>query len=312
MPDPSLTERHRTQDIARRETLREDAERLSATLPPLLVAAERLAATIHLGVHGRRKAGVGETFWQFRRYRAEDPASAIDWRQSAKSQHLFVREREWEAAEAVWFWRDGSPGMRFTSDNAHTTKIDRASLLVLALATLLVRGGERIALLGEGRAPSSGKLALNRIGHALAGETPKDDALPPDAPIARHAHIVWVSDFLSPPDVLESAMRRIARGGVHGHLVHIVDPAEEDFPFTGRIRFEAADGRAHETLGRAEAARTAYRARFQAHCEAVSDAARRLGMTYLKHRTDHRPELALVALYTALGGPNVRAGLRQG
>src|SRR5258706_14680868 len=92
---------------------REEAESLAAALPPLLVEAERLASSIWLGVHGRRKAGMGETFWQFRRYRVEDPATAIDWRQSAKSQHLFVRERGWEAAETVWFWRDASVGMRY-------------------------------------------------------------------------------------------------------------------------------------------------------------------------------------------------------
>ena len=59
---------------------------------------------------------MGESFWQFRRYASEDPSTAIDWRQSAKSQHLFVREREWEAPQSVWFWRDGSPGMQFKSD----------------------------------------------------------------------------------------------------------------------------------------------------------------------------------------------------
>ena len=96
--------------------LREQAETLAASLPPLLAASERLAAAVSLGVHGRRKSGMGETFWQFRRYRSEDPSTAVDWRQSAKSQHLFVREREWEASEAVWFWRDGSANMRFKSE----------------------------------------------------------------------------------------------------------------------------------------------------------------------------------------------------
>ncbi|MBU6472987.1 MAG: DUF58 domain-containing protein, partial [Alphaproteobacteria bacterium] len=80
------------------EAVRAQAEALAAGLPPLQVAAERLASSVSLGVHGRRTAGMGETFWQFRRYQAEDPSTAIDWRQSAKSQHLFVREREWEAA----------------------------------------------------------------------------------------------------------------------------------------------------------------------------------------------------------------------
>ena len=296
MPEP-LTDR-----VSQSSLLRGKAERAAGALPPLLVAAERLASTVALGVHGRRKAGMGETFWQFRRYRAEDPASAIDWRQSAKSQHLFVREREWEAAEAVWFWRDGSAGMRFSSSAEIESKADRASLLSLALCSLLVRGGERIALLGEGRLPSSGRATLNRIGHSLTDDL-ADLALPPDARMTRNGHFVWLSDFLSPFGEIEKVLRRLASNGLHAHLVHIVDPAEEDFPFTGRTRFETVDGRLREIFGRAENVRGEYRARFKAHSESISDLARRLGFSYLMHRTDHRPELALIALYAALGGP---------
>jgi uncharacterized protein (DUF58 family) len=217
--------------------LRDSAEQIAAGLPPLLVAAERLASVISLGVHGRRKSGMGENFWQFRRFQAEDASTAIDWRQSAKSQHLFVREREWEAAEAVFLWRDGSAGMRFKSDFADTTKIDRASVLTLALGSLLIRGGERIALYGDGRVPSTGRAALNRIAHELI-DAPSDEALPPDAPVSKNSTFVWLSDFLSPLGEIETTLRRLARAGLSGQLVHIIDPAEEDFPFQGRTRFE--------------------------------------------------------------------------
>ena len=286
----------------RPDAVRDRAEALAATLPPLLVAAERLASSVSLGVHGRRKAGMGETFWQFRRYQSEDPAAIIDWRQSAKSQHLFVREREWEAAEAVWFWRDGSPGMRFKSEWAETSKIDRATVLTLALAALLVRGGERIALLGDGHGPGMGRPPLRRIAHELIDLAPSDAALPPDAHVTRNAQFVWFSDFLSPLPEIETAIKRLARAGLSGHLVHIIDPAEEDFPFTGRTRFEAAGLRESEILGRAEGARASYQARFQAHCEALRAFTRRMGWSYLAHRTDKRPETALVALYADLGG----------
>ena len=121
---------------SRSHRLRHCAEQLAAPLPPLLVAAERVAATVAQGVHGRRRVGSGETFWQFRRYQSGDPAAAIDWRQSAKSQRLFVRETEWEAAQSVWLWRDASPSMRYRSRAARAEKIERASLLALALAVL--------------------------------------------------------------------------------------------------------------------------------------------------------------------------------
>jgi len=284
--------------------LREDAETLAATLPPLLVAAERLASSINLGVHGRRKAGIGESFWQFRRYQSEDSTIAIDWRQSAKSQHLFVREREWEAAEAVWFWRDGSSTMRFASQG--TKKIERAGLLTLALGALLIRGGERIAVLGEGSVPSSSRIMLERMAHALASESAQEESLPPDAQMGRNAQFVWVSDFLSPLGDLEATMRRIAHEGLTGHLLRIVDPAEEDFPYSGRTRFEPTLGNGSEIFGRAETVRDSYRRRFRAHQEAVAELARRLGWTCLTHRTDKRPETALFALFLNLAGPNAK------
>jgi uncharacterized protein (DUF58 family) len=303
VPQQSLTDKKRNGEW---NPLREQAETLAAALPPLLAASERLAAAVNLGVHGRRKAGMGETFWQFRRYTSEDPSTAVDWRQSAKSQHLFVREREWEASEAVWFWRDGSATMRFKSAYSEVTKIDRAPVLALALGSLLIRGGERIALYGEGYLPATGRAPLRRIAHTLAELPPSDTALPPEAPVGKNAQFVWISDFLSPLGELENTLRRLARSGLNGHLVHIADPAEEDFPFAGRTRFEAVSGSDSELFGRAELVQAPYRARFKAHHEAVSALARRLGWSYLSHRTDKRPETALAALYADLGGPHAR------
>ena len=282
-----------------RASLQDEAEALSSTLPPLMVEAERLASAVSIGIHGRRKAGMGESFWQFRRFRAEDPSTAIDWRQSAKSQHLFVREREWEVAQSVWFWRDGSPGMRFQS--GAVTKLHRSSLLALALASALVRGGERIALLGDGHAPSSSRAALRRIGYALS-DAPFDESLPPNLPLSRNAQFVWFSDFLSPLTQIEAVLRRMRQSGTSGTLVHIIDPAEEDFPYEGRTRFETPDGDTAETLGRAETIASAYRARFKAHAETVALLAGKLRWNYLAHRTDRTPQTALIALYAGMSG----------
>ena len=78
--------------------LRARAEALGQTLPPLLAAAEHLAATVTLGEHGRRRPGMGDDFWQYRPARAGDALRLIDWRRSARSDQAFVQEREWQAA----------------------------------------------------------------------------------------------------------------------------------------------------------------------------------------------------------------------
>ena len=285
--------------------LQHEADALGAGLPPLMVAADRLAASISLGAHGRRKAGIGENFWQFRRYGSADSVGRIDWRQSAKSQHLFVREREWEAAQTVWFWRDSDGGMQFKSGDV--TKLERANLLLLALASLLVRGGERVGLLGASYLPAASRFTLSRIGHSLLDSamqekertrTEREDG-PPRAPIARGARIVWLGDFLS-PDV-EERMTGFARLGAVGHLVRVIDPAEEDFPYAGRARFESPRGRDSALFGRAESVGHDYRARFTAHGERIARAATRLGWSMTTHRTDHAPQTALIALHAAIG-----------
>ena len=146
--------------------LEREAHGLADRLPEILIDAQRIAQTVAHGLHGRRRAGPGETFWQFRQFQASDTLRQIDWRRSASSDHLYVREREWEAAHTVWLWPDLSPSMNFRSHLATTTKRDRAVLLMLAAAELLVRGGERVAMLGLTQ-PTASRKATTRMAEAI-------------------------------------------------------------------------------------------------------------------------------------------------
>ena len=288
--------------------LRDRAEQAAATLPPLLVAAERVATTVAQGVHGRRRVGQGETFWQFRQYEPGDAATRIDWRESAKSQRLYVRETEWEAAQSVWLWRDSSSSMDYTSAGyiagaAWPTKRDRAELILVALASLLVRGGERLTLLGSGVAPMTGRVALSRLvqlierpdggGAAAAG-------LPLFEPLPRMGQLVLIGDFLAPLDRVNAAVGQFAGAGLKGHLVQIVDPAEEDLPFAGRVRFEGVEEPDELVISRVETVRGDYARRFREHRQGLADIARAVGWTFGHHRTDRAPHLALLALHAVL------------
>ena len=285
--------------------LRDRAEQAAAVLPPLLVAAERVAVTVAQGVHGRRRVGQGETFWQFRQYEPGDAATRIDWRESAKSQRLYVRETEWEAAQSVWLWRDASASMNYTSADympgaEWPTKRDRAELLLLALASLLVRGGERLTALGSGMAPISGRIALSRVAELIGRDQPDGASLPAFEPLPRAAQLVFIGDFLSLPDAVNGAIARFAAAGLKGHLLQVVDPAEEDLPFDGRVRFEGVEERDQVVISRVESVREAYSERFRRHREGLAAIAAALGWSFGFHRTDRPPHLALLALYAAL------------
>lgn len=285
--------------------LREQAEALAEALPPLAAEAERIASTVAQGVHGRRRTGMGESFWQFRRFREGDTAANVDWRHSARSRHLFVREVELEAAESVWIWRDGSPSMDYASELALTTKKDRATVLALALTSLLVQGGESVAPLGGGTAATAGRTALRRMAHALidASGTGDQSSLPPPQRLPRYAQVVLISDFLSPADDIVTCLKGYAADGIQGHLIQVLDPAEEDFPFTGRTEFEGIEENLRLMRGRAERLRGAYHAQLALHRNRIMDAAQRLNFTFATHRTDRAPHTALLALYGALSGP---------
>jgi len=284
----------------RRLELQNQAARASGSLPPLLLAAERVASTVAQGVHGRRRVGQGETFWQFRRYETGDAANSIDWRQSAKSQHLYVRETEWEAAQSAWLWRDTSPSMHYSSGSKLPTKSARADLLLLSLAMLLMRAGERFALLGSARQARTGRAAFDRLADHMLRNTANDDSLPPYQPLRRYSQVILMGDFLSPPDEISARISALAARGVNGLFLQIVDPAERELPFRGRIRFEGFENEGETVLGRVQSAREAYRTKFLLHCSALQDIARRTGWTYLQHSTDHSAESALLNLYTAL------------
>jgi uncharacterized protein (DUF58 family) len=279
------------------------AEQLAAVLPPLLVAAERIAATVVHGMHGRRRVGQGETFWQFRRYETGDSPQMIDWRQSAKADPVFVRELEWAAAQTVWLWRDGSPSMRYRSAPSLPEKQERADLLTLALAALLVRGGERIALLGGGVRPGFGRAALNRIAELIERGTAGSASLPAAEQLPRHSHLVLIGDLLSPLEEIEPVIRTFAQRGVHGHLLQVLDPAEESLPFAGRVRFLGVEGEGETLMSRVETVREAYVARLQAHREALASLARAVGWSFTSTRTDRPPQTALLSLYMLLSEP---------
>ncbi|HTI02128.1 MAG TPA: DUF58 domain-containing protein [Acidisoma sp.] len=277
------------------------AEALGQTLPPLLLAAERVAASVAQGVHGRRRTGRGDSFWQYRPFSEGDSAQRIDWRQSARSDRLFVRETEWEAAQTVYLWVADGEAMRWHS-RATPPKRERAVLLALALAALLLRGGEYVRLLGAKPHPASGRPALPAIADLLdqpAGEQP----LPPPLRVPRHAHLVLIGDFLEPLESIRAAVTGFAGLPVSGHILQVLDPAEVELPFRGRVRFEGLGGLARAAgilVPKVEDIRDQYHQRLTAQVTGIGAIARAAGWTAGLHRTDHSPNAALLALYEAL------------
>lgn len=289
-------------EAAGRTTLHARAEALGQPLPPLLAEAEMLAATVMLGEHGRRRAGQGDEFWQYRAAHAGDPARAIDWRRSARSDAHFVREREWQAAQSVTLWVDPARSMDFTGGRNRPPKADRARLLALALAVLLSRGGERVGLAGRAP-PRAGRAQVLRLAGELTATPAGDDyGTPPATGLAGRGRAVFLSDFLGPVEAIEAALTRAAGEGVKGVLCQILDPAEEDFPFGGRTRFESMGGSLDFETRQAGGLRARYLSRLAARRARLQALAGRLGWHFASHHTGGPALPALLWLFRALEG----------
>ena len=281
--------------------LRARAEDLAGPLPPLLAAAEQLATTVLLGRHGRRRSGLGDEFWQFRPAHQGDEARLIDWRRSGRSDAHFVREKEWQAAQSVTVWVDGAQSMRFASAPALPQKAYRARLLALAVAVLLVRGGERVGLTGTGLPPRGGELQLLRLAAALtAEEGGADYGAPETRGMLAHSRALYVSDFLGDPAPVAEALTAAADRGVKGAILQVLDPQEEAFPFDGRTVFESMGGSLrYETL-KAGDLRGRYLERLAARKAELADLAQATGWQYACHHTDAPAAGSLLWLYGAL------------
>jgi uncharacterized protein (DUF58 family) len=292
--------------------LRAQADAVAATLPPLLVAARRIAASVTLGSHGRRRAGVGDSFWQFRPYSKDDTPQAIDWRQTGKFDTVYVREREWVAAQTAALWSDTSPSMRYRSSANLPTKAERAAVMILAMAELLTDGGERIVRLdGDGKlqkAAAAGRLAVAHMANAVTTElsseknTARGEMPVFAASLPRHATVILIGDFLAPLKEIAASLRSLTRHGIAGHIMQVLDPAEETLPFSGRVRFVGMENEGATVIDRTEDARADYMRKMAAHRDGLRSLAMTSGWSFGVHHTDQSPQPAVAALHKAVTG----------
>lgn len=303
-------------------TLTARAETLGGGLPALLLAAEHLADTVAMGAHGRRRAGLGDAFWQYRLAQPGDPARAIDWRRSARADQTYVREREAEIAQTLMIWADTARAMDYSGDpRRRPPKADRARLLALACALLALRGGERVGLIGPANAPATppanapaaaapaaapsvparaGRAHRMALAGGLMADDPADYGAPAPQGVPPRGAALLLTDGLGDPESICALMAKAAARGVTGALVQLLDPAEEDFAFDGRTIFESMGGALRHETRRAGDLRARYRDRLAARKAMLAEQCARAGWLHAVHHTDQPAQGVLLWLWRAL------------
>lgn len=276
------------------------SRKLAARVPRLILEARRVASTVIHGLHGRRRAGPGENFWQYRRFINGEPSNNVDWRRSARDDNLYVREREWEASHTIWLWADRSTSMEFTSALSEWSKLDRALVVSFALAEVLVQGGERVGIPDIMR-PTSNRNIIEKMAQTIVHDTGERLSLPPNFSPAPFSEVLLMSDFWGPVADFRRIVGQLAANGARGHVVQVVDPAEEAFPYAGRVEFIESEGLGSITAGRAETWRNDYQRLVENHRSALRAECEQVGWSFTVHRTDRGPTELLFALHARMG-----------
>ena len=267
------------------------------SLPDLIVAAERVAMNVIQGSHGRRRVGMGESFWQFRSYLPSDPVRSIDWRQSAKRDNTYIRQTEWEAAQTVILWHDASGSMDYSSDPAKIpTKKRYAMFLLLSLAGALLRGGENVLV--PGHRPLQGYPSLPHVAELLMQQgRPLSDL----GKLPRDAHGVFVTDGLIDPEELALDVQQLALQRIDGHFVHILDPAEKSLPFSGHAVFTGLEeGETPQKIQDVRTIRAAYQEKLEQHRKALKNIVKAAGWFFHETGTEAEAAAAVLPIYEML------------
>jgi uncharacterized protein (DUF58 family) len=262
-----------------------ESRSLAASLPRLVLEARRIANNVIHGLHGRRRAGAGESFWQYRRFVSGEPSQSVDWRRSARDDHLYVREQEWEAAHTVWIWPDRSPSMAFASRQARDSKLERGLIVGFALAELLVAGGERVGIPGLMN-PTASRNVVDKMAQAVLHDDATRASLPPSFVPSALSEIVVLSDLWSPIQEIRTTLAGLSASGAHGTVIQVVDPAEETFPYSGRVEFVEPEAGTMITAGRAESWAADYVARVALHRDEIRAETNRLDWLFSIHTTN--------------------------
>ena len=274
--------------------MRLKAEELSNKIPSLYVKADRIANTIWEGMHNRNKDGLGDNFWQFRKYEYGDPAHLIDWKKTAKSNETFIQEKELQTLQNFVIWRDTSRSMNFRSSESIDTKLYRANLFTLALTIILSKSGENIVLNGLKSKLLKGGNAVNFVSNQINEKVTDSYKSSPNVnEIKNNSDVILIGDFLNNIIETEKTIKELSNRGINGIIIQILDPAERFFPYKGRINFNGLEGEQNILIGKAESVRNDYKKAIKIHIEKLEKLTTSYSWKYILDNSDQDASISL-------------------
>ena len=281
-------------------SLRAQAAGLADAGGNLLLEAESLSRSLIMGEHGRRKAGSGDHFWQYRPFEnGADSLRSIDYRRSARQDQYFVRQLEWKTPQDLHVWVDQSASMRFAS-KGNASKHKRAAILILAIAIAAEKAGERVGLCEGSLPPSRGRVQILQMAEQLNLQMDVDYCPTSQAEFSTSGSALIASDFLGKSTNVEGFLSIASDRGVRGVLLQVLDPLECSFPFQGRAIFQSVLGSVeHDTL-QAEDLKSEYLERLADRQQRLGELAHMARWDFVIDNGTHAPMISLSKIYRSL------------
>ena len=110
--------------------------------------------------------------------------------------------------------------------------------------------------------------------------------------LKRRGLVVILSDLFDDPESLLLGLKHFRHRRHDVVLLHVIDPAEQDFPFIDPTLFKGLEGLGNQ-LTEPRSLKAAYQREFDGFLKAVRGGARDLHMDYVLLRTDQPLEVAL-------------------
>ena len=276
--------------------LRLVAEAGADSLPELLLQAHAVANMPIPGEHRTQRSGQGDQFWQFRPYSSQDRPQDIDWRQSGKGDQIFIRQKQKQNVQSVLFWCNPHASMDYTSSSRRPTKREAAHILTLALAIMMQRAGEHIGVAGQHKTGRSESM-LNDLGEALISKDALSLYALPGVVARAQSALVLCSDFIEDAALGRVTLNALAPRFSTGVVIQVLDPAEMDLPWRGRVIFEDGISSLRESIHNVSSVREAYRQKIQNHIAQYKKICDAIGWMHVVHRTDQPYAATLEKIY---------------
>ncbi|MFZ1932852.1 MAG: DUF58 domain-containing protein [Thermoguttaceae bacterium] len=283
-----------------------------ARLQALPLRARRMVEGYTAGVHRSPFHGFSIEFAEHREYSPGDDLRYLDWKVFGRTDKYYLKQFEEETNLVCHLLLDTSESMRYQSDAAPASKLDYARRAAAALAYLVLHQQDSVGLVAfdsEIRSlvrASSNPSHLKEILHVMEGTSAeRKTSIGPifhdlAERIKRRGIVIVLSDLFDDVDSLIKGLKHLRHRRHEVILMHVLDPAEVDFPFERITLFRGLEN-LPSVLVEPRAIRNAYLAEFGRYLRKLQTGCRAHAIDYVAMRTDRALEVTLASYLASRG-----------